>query len=196
MTNSKQTFTIGGGKYRGKRLALPDTPGTRPTKSIIRGSVFDTLQFEIVDAIFVELFGGSGSMGLEALSRGAAKACFFEKDRSVAALLKRNCAALDAGATEVIVGDSFAHYPPFVRRLAEEGKRAFLYFDPPFEIREGMAGIYDRVIGMIAQTPPEAVEKIIVEHMSSVQMPESIGPFTRQKSKKFGKTSITYYTLA
>ena len=190
------SFTISSGKYRGKRLLLPLSEKTRPTKSIIRGSVFDTLQHEIEGTVFVELFGGSGSMGLEALSRGADEVWFFEKDRTALRQLEQNCAALDSGRTHVIAGDSFTHYPTLIARLANEGKRAFIYFDPPFAIREGMGDIYERVSALIEETPSEVVHKIIIEHMHSVDFADRIGPFAKEKTKRFGKTALTYYGVA
>ncbi len=189
-------FTIAGGKYRGKKMPLPVSETTRPTKSIIRGSVFDTLQYEIVDTYFVEVFGGSGSMGLEALSRGAKEVWFFERDKSTLRQLESNCATLDSRHTHVSGGDSFVLYPALAERLANEQKKAFIYFDPPFSIREGMEDIYERVTALIENTPAEVVHKIIVEHMHSVDFPERIGPFIKEKRKKFGKTALSYYRVA
>ena len=135
-------------------------------------------------------------MGLEALSRGAKEVWFFERDREALRVLERNCAALDKRRTHVEAGDSFTLYPRLMERLERSGERAFLYFDPPFSIRDGMADIYEKVRALIEKTPFTVVRKIIVEHMSSEQFEERIGPFVKEKTKKFGKTSLTYYGLA
>jgi len=195
MAEGRYTFSIMGGRYKGKRLQMPATSGTRPTKSIIRGSLFDTLQNSIIDTLFVEVFGGSGSVGLEALSRGARKVWFLEREREALRTLEQNCALLDARRTELLRGDSFSLYPSLMQRLAEEGQAAFIYLDPPFSIREGMEDIYKKMIRLIETTPPEAVLKIIVEHMSKLSLPEAIGPYRRGKSKKFGKSALTYYEV-
>ncbi len=181
------------GKFKGRRLELPTAGTTRPTKLIIRGSVFDTLQYDVVDAVFVEVFGGSGSMGLEALSRGAAEVHFFERERSALRTLERNCDKLDPSRTHIYRGDSFALYGDLMQRLVQQGKRAYIYLDPPFAIREGMEDIYEKVQGLIENTLPEVVEKIIVEHMTGSDLPEAIGPFVLEKRKKFGKTTLSYY---
>lgn len=190
------SFTIIGGEFKGKKLPLPSKETTRATKSIIRGSVFDTLQFEVVDEVFIELFGGSGSMGLEALSRGAERIYFFEKNKAAYRVLEKNCALTDKRRTQLIYGDSFEHFPLLAESLKQQGKQAFIYIDPPFDIREGMEGIYDKVVDLIANIPEEIVLRIIVEHMSSVAFADKIGRFEKQKSKKFGKTTLTYYTVA
>ncbi len=186
-------LTITAGKYRGKKLQSASLKSTRSTKSILKGSLFDTLQFEILDANFVEVFGGSGSIGLEALSRGAKFAYFIEKDAKAFKVLTKNCDSIDKENTETILGDSFEVYPKFVNKLLQMNEKAYLYFDPPFDIREGMEDIYEKVLFLIENTPTEVVKTIIVEHSSKTKLPETIGKFTQKKSKKFGKSSLTYY---
>ncbi len=190
------TFTIIGGDFKGKKLPLPSKSTTRATKAIIRGSVFDTLQFDIVGSTFAELFGGSGSMGLEALSRGASEIFFIEKEREVCRVLSQNIATLDADRCHLLCGDTFVRTAEIVNRLEVVGKRAFFYIDPPFAIREGMAEIYDQSIRLIETIPEKVVEKIIVEHMTGVDFPDRIGPYCASKSRKFGKTTLTYYDVA
>ncbi len=196
MKNAKLTLQIQGGKYKGKKIYLPSKSTTRSTKSILKGSVFDSLQNSIIDKTFVEVFGGSGSMGLEALSRGAKKAYFIELESAAYTILKSNCQSIDPLHTEVLKGDSFNLYQPLIERLESEGEKVFLYFDPPFDIRQGMEGIYEKVLDLICQTPVLIVEKIIIEHISTIKFDEKIGPFKQQKSKKFGKSTLSFYTVA
>jgi 16S rRNA (guanine(966)-N(2))-methyltransferase RsmD len=188
-------ITITGGKYKGKKLQSASLSTTRSTKSIIKGSLFDTLQFDIVDQNFIEVFGGSGSMGLEAVSRGAKKAYFIERDSSAYSVLKRNCDAIDAQKTITLQGDSFKIYPDLIKKLKDKNEKAYIYFDPPFDIREGMEDIYDKVISLIENSPKEIVLMIIVEHATATKMPENIGLFKQKKSKKFGKSSLSYYVV-
>jgi len=182
--------TIGAGKYKGKKLELPSLESTRSTKSIIKGSLFDTLQYDIIDHNFVEVFGGSGSMGLEALSRGAKHAYFIEKDKKAFDILKRNCKIIDEKATTGFHGDSFTLLPTLVSSFT---CKTYFYFDPPFSIREGMSDIYTKVLDLIASLPPSCVEMIVIEHMSTQDFPETIGVYKRSKEKKFGKSSLSYY---
>lgn len=190
MQNSPLFTTISAGKYKGKKIALPSLESTRSTKSILKGSLFDSLQNDIVDEVFIEVFGGSGSMGLEALSRGAKHAYFIEKDRNAFAILKKNCKNIDENSSTPLLGNSFDLFPELLKRLKN---RAYFYFDPPFSIREGMDDVYQKVIALIASIPLELAHLIAIEHMSTLQMPEKIGNFTLQKTKKFGKSSLSYY---
>ncbi len=184
------TKKIVAGKYKNKVINLPPLDSTRSTKSIMKESLFNTLQFDIVGEVFVEVFGGSGSMGLEALSRGSNHAYFFEKDKKAYAILKDNCARIAKNDTTCINANSFEEFPKFLKKQKE---KIFFYFDPPFSIREGMEDIYINTINLIEMIPKELSHLIIVEHMSKQKMPEIIGNYTIKKTKKFGNSSLTYY---
>jgi len=194
MKNRSKTLTkkIIAGKYKGKTLKLPSKITTRSSKSIVLESFFNTLQFDIVDATFVEVFSGSGSIGLEALSRGAKKIYFMERDSAALKTLKENIAQTDPSSCEVFGGDSFLNIEQVVARLKKSKTKAYFYIDPPFSIREGMEDIYDKMIQLIASLPVENVQMIIIEHMSGLKIPKEIGAFQVKKSKKFGNTTLTY----
>ncbi|MFY9142090.1 16S rRNA (guanine(966)-N(2))-methyltransferase RsmD [Sulfuricurvum sp.] len=191
--NSTITKKIIAGKYKGKTLKLPSKETTRSSKGIVLESFFNTLQFDVIDSVLVEVFSGSGSIGLEALSRGAKKIIFMEKDRDAIRTLRENIAQTDPASCEILEGDSFSNMVQVKKRLTALGESAFFYVDPPFAYREGMEEIYDKTIAMIASLPLELAKLIILEHMSTLELPELIGHFNRIKSKRFGKTSLTYY---
>jgi 16S rRNA (guanine(966)-N(2))-methyltransferase RsmD len=194
MKNSSKKLTkkIIAGKYKGKTLQLPSKTTTRSSKAIVLESFFNTLQFEIIDASFVEVFSGSGSIGLEALSRGAKQIYFMEKDRDALKVLKQNIALTDPSACEVFAGDSFENISQVLARLKKAKTKAYFYIDPPFSIREGMEDIYDKTMQLIASLPVENVKMIIIEHMTGLEIPQNLGPYSLKKSKKFGNTSLSY----
>lgn len=191
--NPPLTKKIIAGKFKGKTLHLPSKETTRSSKAIVLESFFNTIQFDIIDAVLVEVFSGSGSIGLEALSRGAKKILFMEKDRDAIQTLRQNISQTDPSACEVFEGDSFANIAQVKKRLAVLGESAFIYVDPPFSYREGMEEIYDKTLALIASFPLELAKLFIIEHMSTLELPDSIGPYNRIKTKKFGKTSLSYY---
>jgi 16S rRNA (guanine(966)-N(2))-methyltransferase RsmD len=151
------------------------------------------VQFDIVDATFVEVFSGSGSIGLEALSRGARRVIFMEQDRDALKTLQLNIEQTEPMSCEVFKGDSFENIKQVLLRLKSLNAKAYFYIDPPFSFREGMEAIYEKTIHLIASLPQEFVEMIIIEHMTGLELDEKIGVFIKRKSKKFGKTSLTYY---
>ncbi|NPA74327.1 MAG: 16S rRNA (guanine(966)-N(2))-methyltransferase RsmD [Epsilonproteobacteria bacterium] len=189
MKNSLYT-TVNSGKYKGKKLELPSLKTTRSTKSIIKESFFNTVQFDIVGKIFVEAFAGSGSIGLEALSRGAKKVYFFEKDRKAYDILLKNIKSLECKECVAFNADTFEEFGDFIKSI---DKKAYFYFDPPFEIREGMEDIYLKVYKLIKQIPCDICELVAIEHMSTLKVPDTIGAYQKKKTRKFGKTSISYF---
>jgi len=190
--NSNLTKKIVSGKFKGKTLKLPSKVTTRSSKSIVLESFFNTIQFDIIDATFVEVFSGSGSIGLEALSRGASKIVFMEKDRDAIKVLKNNISLTDPSSCEVYSGDSFDNINAVIKKLKKNSDEAYFYIDPPFSIREGMEDIYEKMIKMIASLPLDCVKLIILEHMSGLEIPNEIASFKIKKSKKFGNTTLTY----
>ena len=188
----KLTKKIISGKFKGKVLQLPSKTTTRSSKSIVLESFFNTLQFDIVDATFVEVFSGSGSIGLEALSRGAKEIIFMEKDKNALKTLKANIALTDPSSCSVFAGDSFVNIKEVTAKLKKKNESAYFYIDPPFSIREGMGDIYDKMMSLISSLDENIVELIIIEHMTGLEIPQTIGIFRVKKTKKFGNTSLTY----
>ena len=194
MKNNSKNITkkIIAGKFKGKTLNLPSKTTTRSSKSMVLESFFNTLQFDVVDSIFVEMFSGSGSIGLEALSRGAAKIIFMEKDKDALKTLKANISLTDPSSCEVFSGDTFVNINAVISNLKKTNDRAYFYVDPPFSVREGMEDVYEKTIALVASLPEELVTLIIIEHMSGLEVPANIGPFKTIKFKKFGNTTLTY----
>jgi 16S rRNA (guanine(966)-N(2))-methyltransferase RsmD len=179
------------GKYKGKKIKLAPLSTTRSTKSILKESYFNTIQFDIVDRVFFEVFGGSGTMGLEAISRGAKEAFFIEIDKKAYKVLEENIKTIDPLLCKSFLGDSFKLYQDVLNQIDEP---TYIYFDPPFDIRENMQDIYEKTIKLIEKTPKEKVELIAIEHLSSRNFPKEIGKFQLKKTKKFGKSSLSYFS--
>ena len=209
---------ISSGIYKGKKLALPALSSTRSTKSIVKGSFFDTWRAELRGAAFVECFGGSGAMALEALSNGAKNVYAIEKDAAAHKIMRKNFELFGLGAN-AILGDCFERLPEILHELqadmngrsaansseshivnssenslSDPARRVFVYLDPPFAIRQGFGEIYERVLALIARLGSAQCELLIaIEHMSELELPPKIGDFALLKSRKFGATTTSYY---
>ncbi len=127
---------IVGGVWRGRRLEFPAVAGLRPSGDRVRETLFNWLQVDLPGARCLDLFAGSGALGFEALSRGAARAVLVEADPQVAECLRRSASTLGASGAQVI-GASAADY---LAGLAESFDLVFV--DPPFEqaTRDGARG--------------------------------------------------------
>ncbi len=190
---SKYHTSIDAGKYKGKKIELPSLETTRSSKGVVKESFFNTIQFDVMDCYLVEMFAGSGSIGLEALSRGAEHVYFMEKDKAAFQILSKNIKTLQADNATAIYGDSFEKIEQVIKELSRAKRKAFFYVDPPFSFREGMEEIYNKTFSTLASIPLELVEMITIEHMTGLELPDMIGPLKMKKSKKFGKTSLTHY---
>ena len=117
------------GEFRGRHLLPPESDTTRPITDRVKQSVFDILSPLIPGAIVYDCFAGTGSMGLECISRGAAKAVFFESDRSAIARLRQNIEILKVQSIcTIIATDVFRHFapPPLC------GVPSLVFLDPPY----------------------------------------------------------------
>lgn len=187
------TTTITAGQYKGKKVEIPDIFTTRSSKGILKESLFNTLQFDIIDKNFVEVFSGSGSIGLEALSRGAGQCYFMEYNKTAFHCLEGNVKRIDSSKSHLFYGDSFEKFPLIYEMLKKSKEKTYFYFDPPFSSRDGMDDIYDKTIALIEGLEAEVVEMVIVEHMTKLDMPDTIGVLSLMKRKKFGRSTMTYY---
>lgn len=182
------------GKYKGKSIEIPSIDTTRSSKSILKESLFNTLQFEVIDKNFFEVFAGSGSVGLEALSRDAKHAYFIEKNKIAFDTLQRNAKLIDQNNSTMLLGDSFEKFKIIYEMIKNSQTKTYFYFDPPFSIRENMDDIYQKTINLVESIDKDICEMVIIEHMSNIDLPQIIGNVSLTKTKKFGKSTLSYYT--
>ncbi|KLD95978.1 16S rRNA (guanine(966)-N(2))-methyltransferase RsmD [Aliarcobacter butzleri] len=194
MGNNKPTTKIIAGVYKGKVLELPSLDVTRSSKSALKESVFNVLQFDIIDKIFIESFAGSGSIGLEAISRGAKRSYFIELDKNSYSILVRNCKSIDIEKCQTIQGNAFVQTPLILDFMRNSKDEIILYVDPPFDYREGMDDIYEKSFHMIENIEADNIFMIIIEHVSKLEIPQILGKFSLDKTRKFGKSSLSYFT--
>jgi 16S rRNA (guanine966-N2)-methyltransferase len=126
-SNNKGVFRIIGGRWKGKKIHFVATEGLRPTTDRVRETLFNWLMFDITGARCLDLFAGSGSVGLEALSRGAAHVDLFEMNRLAAKKLADNAASLEGSSHTIHNTDS-------ISRLKHGVESAYdlIFIDPPF----------------------------------------------------------------
>lgn len=187
----KQTLRVISGIYKGRSLKMAPLETTRASKAILKESLFNTLSTEVLGVNFVEFFAGSGSIGIEALSRGAKFAVFFEKNKESHKILEWNLTNICKGSKfKTILGDTFVHYKNALKDLEFP---AIAYIDPPFDIRENMQDIYEKCFLMLEHLDTKIFKIIILEHSSTLNVPKNIGDFSHIKAKKFGKSTLSYF---
>jgi 16S rRNA (guanine966-N2)-methyltransferase len=180
-----------GGQGKGRRLKTPAGAATRPTGARVRQTLFDILAPEIPGARFLDAFAGSGGVGLEALSRGAAAVVLVEIGSAAAAVLRDNARLLAAadGLARVYRQDARIA----LAALAGAGE-AFdvIYLDPPYE-----SDLYEPLLEMIAAKGLLAPGGVAVaEHFKKRALPERIGSLVRVREARVGDHRLSFYRQA
>ncbi|NPU84598.1 MAG: 16S rRNA (guanine(966)-N(2))-methyltransferase RsmD [Syntrophaceae bacterium] len=178
-----------GGISRGKRLFVPKGSRARPTSDRIREALFNILQ-DVRGFAFLDLYAGSGAVGIEALSRGAARAVFVEQDPRMAECLRRNVRDCGYdGAAEILETDA----SDGVRRLSRRGERFHLVFaDPPY------AG--NRVGEILKETAEwpllDGEGLLVIQHSAREELTEPAAEIWRcSDRRRYGDTMISFYEL-
>jgi 16S rRNA (guanine966-N2)-methyltransferase len=174
-----------GGRGKGRRLKAPAGASTRPTAGRVRQTLFDILAGEIVGARFLDAFAGSGAVGLEALSRGAAKVVLVDRDRSAALSARENARALAAAGGEVQVVQQDAR-----TALADQGRRFdVVYVDPPYA-----SELYEPLLESLGGGSLLAEGgRVVVEHFHKRPLPETIGRLERTRTVRVGDRCLSFY---
>jgi 16S rRNA (guanine966-N2)-methyltransferase len=120
------------GEFRGRRLLPPDTDATRPVTDRVKQSLFDILSPWMNDAIVYDCFAGTGSMGLESLSRGARHATFFEAHRPAIARLRKNIATLAVEPQSQVITQDLFRWFDMTPAVTDDRRADVVFLDPPY----------------------------------------------------------------
>lgn len=172
------------GSGRGLKLNTPQTDHTRPTLSRVKEAVFSSLAQEVGECVFLDVFAGTGQIGIEAMSRGAKKVYFIENDKTALELLKQNIQKLKPQEQTYAVhfGDCL-HVLDTMTPLQCD----LIYLDPPHAYTETNALLQKIIVGnMLCDRGLIILEEGVNNQIS---LPEELIVL---KTKKYGKTSIRY----
>jgi len=176
------------GSAKGRRLRTPAGLATRPTGARVRQTLFDILAPRVPGCRFLDPFAGSGGIGLEALSRGAARVVLIDTDPEAVAALRENARALSASGGEVLVYRQQAALA--LRSLAAAGARFdVVYLDPPYA-----SPLYEETLEAIGRQgllDPAGV--VVVEHFKKRELPATIGGLTRHRTVRVGDHTLSFY---
>jgi 16S rRNA (guanine966-N2)-methyltransferase len=188
------------GKYRSRRLQTLRGTALRPSSDRLRETLFNILGAAIEGAVFVDLFAGSGAVGIEALSRGARGVIFVETHAAGAALISRNLASLGIPtAAQVASRKTFAGSAEILRmdamdaleRLAEGGAHVdFVFADPPYANTRA----YEDILAFFGESQMLARSgRVIAEHRRNSDLPTIAGHLERMRVVEQGDTALSFY---
>jgi 16S rRNA (guanine966-N2)-methyltransferase len=169
------------GTARGRPLVAPRGAHTRPITDRVKETLFGILGDRVIDARVLDLYAGSGSVGIEALSRGAASCDFVEHDRRAVAAIREN---LERAGVEA---EASVHAVDVMRYLegTEDHGFGIAFLDPPYEERAILAPL-ERLVARLA---PDAT--VVVKHHWRTPVPEPQG-LVRRRERRFGETTLTF----
>lgn len=177
------------GEFRGRRLLAPRGSVTRPLTDRAKQSIFDVLSPRLADAVVYDCFAGTGSMGLEALSRGSRFVTFFETDRAALQILQRNRAALKVeDRSTIISGDVFGW---FEQTTPPERRVDLIFLDPPYRfLRERPQMLQSLAQRLAEHLNPGAI--IVFRHDAEDNL--KLDPLRRFDLRDYGAMRVEFLT--
>ena len=178
---------ITGGEFGGRNLKVPKSDAIRPTQDRVREALFNIIQFEVAGCDFLDLFAGSGAVGLEALSRGAKSVTFVEANRKHMAILNENLSSLvprpSSLATKVVSADAY-------RWISSYSGPGFTigFADPPYALGEEKG--YASVLATLAGRGVIREGGLFIAEMTAVQKPEETPGWELIRDRTYGKTRL------
>lgn len=181
-----------GGQFRSRVLSAPDGWDTRPTSDRLRETLFNLLAPRIEGAVFVDLYAGSGAVGIEALSRGARKAIFVEQAQPALKAIRRNLAVLGFHGSYALEARGVG---AALREMTSSGRTADIVFlDPPYE----RTNEYEATLGLLGGEcsvllAPGAM--VVAEHAKKSDLGEWNGSLVRYRVLKQGDAALSFYSI-
>lgn len=177
----KFVLRVMSGKYRGRGISSPEGKDrVRPTSGMVKQALFNMLRFDIADKVFLDLFAGTGQMGIEAVSAGAAKCILADIDPTLAN--KNASAILEEREYETVRGDCFFVLESLIKK---DIRPDIIFADPPYS-----AGMYERIISL-SKNALNNGGMLVLEHPAELALRAEDGLFI-ENVRKYGKKSLTF----
>ncbi len=167
------------GTAKGRPLYSPEGTDTRPTLDKVKEAVFGSIQFDVPGSVFVDMFSGSGAIGIESLSRGASKCYFVDNDRKAVEIIRKNIASCGFSKESIVLNCSYD-------RASVRMERAdIVYMDPPYR-----SGVYQDCLEKLCSGGVIDTDTLVIaEHDGSLEL----SGFREIKNKKYGNTFVSYF---
>lgn len=196
MTNKKQFIRVTAGKFRGKIIPFDNEKFGHAdiTPQRVKGAAFSSLGENMNGKVFLDLFSGSGQIGMEALIRGAELVIFNERDKKRFNFIKGELAKFQVNGKTLFLNNDYSVSLEHLKK-----KKIFpdiIYIDPPYVKKEGDdPGIYSKILSELAGVvKPTTV--ILLQHFTGNRIPEETESFRKVKSRKYGTTTLSIYEQA
>lgn len=181
-----EKLRVTGGSHRGRRVLSPPKNTIRPASDLVRQAVFNMLGDSIIDAVFFDVFAGTGIVGIEALSRGASRAIFIERDRRQLQLIRQNLRRVDLAESASVRGsDAFV----WAKHFFPVPNPTIVFLGPPYPLFDtDMARLMEMVT--VLQSQLDTQDLLVLQmpnHIEVAQLPDSDNWF---RFRQYGKTIV------
>jgi 16S rRNA (guanine966-N2)-methyltransferase len=184
------------GKFKGREIiSPPKSIELRPTSDRVREAIFDVIRFNIADSVFLDLFAGSGAIGIEAISEGAKFSVFVEKNPVALRVIRQNIKMLGIENQTLVIKQDVLNFikSPFSFESFKE-KFDFVFLDPPYASK--LAGQTMQTLVNFPFLKSDSI--IIAEHAEEEILPDDlkgVNSFKRFREKKYGNIVVSYYSI-
>ncbi len=176
------------GKARGLKLNTPKNDDVRPTTDRVKESLFNMINPYIMDSNILDLFAGTGSLGIECLSRGASKCVFVDKSKESIDIVKSNIKKARVESESIIINSDFKEA---IRVKIKNEKFDVVFMDPPY-----YKNLFIECLETIEESNILSEDGIIVvEHDTKEILPDEVKNLEKYRTKKYGNTTITFYRI-
>jgi 16S rRNA (guanine966-N2)-methyltransferase len=180
------------GKYRSRILKSLKGNALRPTSDRLRETLFNVLGPDIAGSRFLDVFAGTGAVGIEALSRGAAEVVFIENHAPAATLIRRNLASLEIqNGAQILLFDALRALEKLAaRHKPTDAPFDFAFIDPPYAEKDQ----YDRVLRFVGAAPFLSQGSVVIaEHRRTFELPQRIGRLLRTRILRQGDAALSFF---
>ena len=176
------------GTLKGRNIIGYNIDGTRPTMDRVKESLFATIQSYVKDSIVLDLFAGSGQLGIEAISNGANTCYFIDNNKEVIKVLNQNISNLNIKSnSKVILSD----WKKSLNEFSNQGiKFDLIFVDPPYDYN-----VYEKILEKVSTLNLLNENGLIILEHSNLKFKESYNNLTLYKAKKYGSKSIYIYKI-
>jgi 16S rRNA (guanine966-N2)-methyltransferase len=180
------------GKYRSRILKSLKGNALRPTSDRLRDTLFNVLGHRVTGSRFLDIFAGTGAVGIEALSRGAIEVVFIENHAAAAVLIRRNLESLAiTDGAQVLPLDALRALEKIARKhKPTDSPFDFVFVDPPYTEKDQ----YDRVLGFLGSAPFLATGSVVIaEHRRTFELPQRIGRLMQTRILRQGDAALSFF---
>lgn len=176
---------VTGGTGKGRKLKVPAGSRVRPTSDKVKQALFNILGEKVRDAVFLDLYAGTGGIGIEALSRGAGKVLFVDESRESVTVIKKNIEQTGFGEGAQVVT---SRAEPFLKKASEQFH--FVFLDPPYSTEQ------EPLLNLVSESEVLRPDSVVVyEHFKKQKSPECAGRLSLYREAVYGDTVLAFYKL-